>query len=62
MSAKQSRFPSGITAFLGQEVRIHSQLAKYSKSHAPLRMKMTPANPAVGNWRNNGQDMLNPPS
>ena len=22
-------------------------------------MKMTPANPAVGNWRNNGPDMLN---
>ena len=26
------------------------------------RMKMTPANPAVGNWRNNGPEMLNPPS
>ena len=25
-------------------------------------MKMTPANPAVGNWRNNGPEMLNPPS
>jgi putative SOS response-associated peptidase YedK len=23
------------------------------------RMKMTPANPAVGNWRNNGPEMLN---
>jgi len=22
-------------------------------------MKMTPANPSVGNWRNNGPDMLN---
>jgi hypothetical protein len=22
-------------------------------------MKMTPANPAVGNWRNNGPDLLN---
>jgi hypothetical protein len=26
------------------------------------RMKMTPAKPAVGNWRNNGPEMLNPPS
>jgi putative SOS response-associated peptidase YedK len=26
------------------------------------RMKMMPANPAVGNWRNNGPEMLNPPS
>jgi putative SOS response-associated peptidase YedK len=25
------------------------------------KMKMTPANPAVGNWRNNGPEMLNPP-
>ena len=25
------------------------------------RMKMTPANPAVGNWRNNGPEMLEPP-
>jgi hypothetical protein len=25
------------------------------------RMKMTPANPAVGNWRNNGSEMLEPP-
>jgi putative SOS response-associated peptidase YedK len=25
------------------------------------RMKMTPANPAVGNWRNNGPEMLDPP-
>ena len=24
------------------------------------RMKMTPANPAVGNWRNNGPEMLRP--
>jgi hypothetical protein len=23
-------------------------------------MKMTPANPAVGNWRNNGPEMLDP--
>jgi putative SOS response-associated peptidase YedK len=26
------------------------------------RMKMTPANPAVGNWRNNGPEMLDAPS
>jgi putative SOS response-associated peptidase YedK len=25
------------------------------------KMKMTPANPAVGNWRNNGPEMLDPP-
>jgi hypothetical protein len=25
------------------------------------RMKMTPANPAVGNWRNNGPEMLDGP-
>jgi hypothetical protein len=25
------------------------------------RMKMTPANPAVGNWRNNGPEMLEAP-
>ena len=25
------------------------------------RMTMTPANPAVGNWRNNGPEMLDPP-
>jgi putative SOS response-associated peptidase YedK len=25
------------------------------------RMKMTPAKPAVGNWRNNGPEMLEPP-
>jgi len=24
-------------------------------------MKMTPANPAVGNWRNKGPEMLDPP-
>jgi putative SOS response-associated peptidase YedK len=25
------------------------------------KMKMAPANPAVGNWRNNGPEMLDPP-
>jgi putative SOS response-associated peptidase YedK len=25
------------------------------------RMKMTPANPAIGNWRNNGPEMLDGP-
>jgi hypothetical protein len=25
------------------------------------KMKMVPANPAVGNWRNNGPEMLDPP-
>jgi hypothetical protein len=35
-----------------------------ARSVAPYdaaRMKMTPANPAVGNWRNNGPEMLDPP-
>jgi putative SOS response-associated peptidase YedK len=30
-------------------------------SYDAARMKMTPANPAVGNWRNNGPEMLKPP-
>jgi hypothetical protein len=25
-------------------------------------MKMTPANPAIGNWRSNGKEMLGPPN